>query len=182
MGGTGNTSPPAPFLPWSVAFAFGGPTGTMPLHASCAAVGGDGVLFLGPPGAGKSDLVLRLIGRGWMLVADDQVELAADGPDTLLAAPPAALRGLLEVRGLGLVRDLPVAAPVPLRLAVELLPPGEAPPRLPEPTIFEAHGIRLPRLALAAREAAAPDKVILALDAACGRLRLLAGAIPAVAA
>ena len=182
MGGTGNTSPPAPFLPWSVAFAFGGPTGIMPLHASCAAVGGDGVLFLGPPGAGKSDLVLRLIGRGWMLVADDQVELAADGPDTLLAAPPPALRGLLEVRGLGLVRDLPVAAPVPLRLAVELLPPGEAPPRLPEPTIFEAHGIRLPRLALAAREAAAPDKVILALDAACGRLRLLAGAIPAVAA
>ena len=182
MGGTGHTSPPAPFLPWSVAFAFGGPIGTMPLHASCAAIGGDGVLFLGPPGAGKSDLVLRLIGRGWMLVADDQVELAADGPDTLLAAPPAALRGLLEVRGLGLVRDLPVAAPVPLRLAVELLPPGEAPPRLPVPTTFEAHGIRLPRLALAAREAAAPDKVILALDATCGRLRLLAGAILAVAA
>lgn len=139
------------------------------------------MLFLGPPGAGKSDLVLRLIGRGWTLVADDQVELVA-GPGTLLAAPPEALRGLLEVRGLGLVRDLPVAAPVPLRLVLDLLPPGEAPPRLPEPATFEAHGIRLPRLALAAREAAAPDKAILALNAACGRLRLMAGAIPAVAA
>jgi hypothetical protein len=84
----------------------------MPLHGSCAALGGDAVLFLGPPGAGKSDLVLRLMGRGWMLVADDQVELEPVEPDSLMATPPTALRGLLEVRGLGLVRDLPVAAPV----------------------------------------------------------------------
>ena len=135
------------------------------------------MLFLGPPGAGKSDLVLRLIGRGWTLVADDQVELDAMEPDALHATPPAALRGLLEVRGIGLVRDLPVTAPARLRLVVDLLPPGEAPPRLPEPASFHAHGRALPRLALSAREAATPDKVILALDAACGRARLLAGAI-----
>jgi len=141
----------------------------MPLHASCAARAGDGVLFLGPPGAGKSDLVLRLLGRGWMLVADDQVEVEPVEPDALLATPPAALHGL--------VRDLPVAAPARLRLVVDLLPPGEAPPRMPEPALFQAHGRSLPRLALAAREAAAPDKVIMALDAACGHARLLAGAI-----
>lgn len=147
----------------------------MPLHASCAALGGDGVLFLGPPGAGKSDLVLRLIGRGWSLVADDQVELAAtDG--ALVAAPPEALRGMIEVRGLGILRDLPVAAPAPLRLVVELLPPGEAPPRLPSPATWQAHGRALPRLALAGREAAAPEKVALALDLACGRARMAAGA------
>ena len=51
-----------------------GATPGMPLHASCAALRGDGVLILGPPGAGKSELVLRLLGRGWDLVADDQVE------------------------------------------------------------------------------------------------------------
>jgi HPr kinase/phosphorylase len=151
----------------------------MPLHASCAAHGGDGVLFLGPSGAGKSELVLRLIGRGWALVADDQVEVSPGAPGTLLASPPEPLRGLLEVRGLGLVRDLPVAAPARLRLVVDLLPPGEAPPRLPEPRRFDAHGASLPRLALAGREAAAPDKVILALDAARGRLRLAAGAFDA---
>ena len=64
----------------------------MPLHGSCAALGGDAVLFLGPPGAGKSDLVLRLMGRGWMLVADDQVELEPVEPDSLMATPPTALR------------------------------------------------------------------------------------------
>jgi HPr kinase/phosphorylase len=151
----------------------------MPLHASCAARGGAGVLFLGPSGAGKSELVLRLMGLGWMLVADDQVELEAEPPDLLMATPPAALRGLLEVRGLGLVRNLPVAAPAPVRLVVDLLPPGEAPPRLPEPRSFEFHGRRLPRIALAGHEAAAPDKVGFALDAASGLLALEAGAFAA---
>lgn len=151
----------------------------MPLHASCAAHLGDGVLFLGPSGAGKSELVLRLIGRGWNLVADDQVHLSPDTPDTLLAAPPEALRGMLEVRGVGLFRDLPVAAPARLRLVVDLLPPGEAPPRLPEPRRFEAHGRTLPRLALAGREAACPDKVAFALEAACGRAHQAAGAFAA---
>lgn len=151
----------------------------MPLHASCAAHRGDGVLILGPSGAGKSELVLRLMGRGWDLVADDQVELDAEPPDALLAAPPAALRGMLEVRGVGLFQDLPVAAPARLRLVVDLLPAGEAPPRLPEPRRFEAHGRSLPRLALAGHEAACPDKLALALDAVRGRLRQAAGAFAA---
>jgi HPr kinase/phosphorylase len=147
----------------------------MPLHASCAALDGDGVLFLGPSGAGKSDLVLRLIGRGWSLVADDQVEVAAEG-DALVATPPEPLRGMLEVRGLGLVRDLPVAAPARLRLVVDLLPPGAAPHRLPEPAAFEALGRRLPRLGLAGLEPSAPDKVALALAVARGRAGMAAGA------
>ena len=62
---------------------------------------------------------------------------------------------------------------------VDLLPPGEAPPRLPEPRRFESHGRTLPRLALAGREAACPDKVAFALEAACGRARLAAGAFAA---
>jgi HPr kinase/phosphorylase len=148
----------------------------MPLHASCAALGGDGVLFLGPSGSGKSELVLRLLGRGWALVADDQVELDSEPPDGLLAAPPASLRGMLEVRGVGLLRDLPVTVPARLRLVVDLLPAGETPPRLPHPARFEAAGRSLPRIALAGREAAAPDKVAIALDAARGRVGMAAGA------
>jgi HPr kinase/phosphorylase len=150
----------------------------MPLHASCAALDGDGVLFLGPPGAGKSDLVLRLIGRGWSLVADDQVEVGAE-EESLLATPPEPLRGMLEVRGLGLFRDLPVTSPARLRLAVALLPADGATPRLPEPDSFEALGCRLPRVALRGLEASAPDKVALALAAAQGRVAMAAGAFQA---
>ncbi len=150
----------------------------MPLHASCAARRGDGVLILGPAGAGKSELVLRLMDRGWQLVADDQVELAAAPDGALLASPPAPLHGMLEVRGVGLFRDLPVEAPARLRLVLDLLPPGEVPPRLPEPRRFEAHGRALPRIALSGQQAATPEKLALALEAACGRARMVAGAFP----
>ena len=136
-------------------------------------------MFLGPPGAGKSELVLRLLGRGWVLVADDQVQLSADGEGALLATPPESLRGMLEVRGLGLFRGIPVHAPARLRLVVDLLPPGEAPPRLPEPRSYETEGRSLPRVALAGREAAAVDKVALALDAVCGRASCAVGAFAA---
>ncbi len=86
----------------------------MLVHASCAARlgldGSEAVLLVGPPGAGKSDLVLRLIHAGWGLVADDQV-VVEDG----VASAPAALAGVLEVRGLGLFR-LPYVASARLRL------------------------------------------------------------------
>ena len=63
----------------------------MQIHASCAARDGAGVLLLGPPGSGKSDLVLRLLDRGFTLVADDRVVIE-DGH----ASAPAALAGLLQ--------------------------------------------------------------------------------------
>jgi HPr kinase/phosphorylase len=164
----------------------------MLLHASCAARGADAVLFLGPPGAGKSDLLLRLMERGWHLVADDQLRLAAaDG--ALSATAPAALAGMLEVRGLGIFIGLPVASPAPtLRLAVQcavatkgatrgtIRAAGVDPvPRLPAPAGFERLGLRLPQVTLNALEASAPAKVALALDAALGRARQHCGAFAA---
>jgi HPr kinase/phosphorylase len=152
----------------------------MSLHGSCVALDEEGVLILGPSGSGKSDLVLRLLGRGWALVADDQVELAVSG-GSLHAAAPAALRGLLEIRGLGLFEALPTLASVPLRLAVQLLRPEEPLARLPEPARFEALGLSLPQVGLRGLEASAPDKLAYALAAACGRARSLAGALQAEA-
>ncbi len=69
------------------------------MHGSCVSRDGAGVLLLGPPGAGKSDLAMRLLARGFQLVADDQVAIQ-DG----IARPAPALAGLLEVRGLGILR------------------------------------------------------------------------------
>jgi len=147
----------------------------MLLHGSCAAQGADAVLLLGPPGSGKSDLVLRLIHEGWRLVADDQVEVeAASG--RLSVASPLALRGMLEVRGLGIFRDLPVAEPpTALRLAVRLAA-RQAVPRLPEPEAWHCAGLGVPAVTLHAFDASAPARVALALAAATGRARQQAGA------
>ena len=146
----------------------------MLFHASSVAREGDAVLLLGPPGSGKSDLVLRLIDRGWRLVADDQVAVSAEA-GALRAAPPPALRGMLEVRGLGIFRDLAVAAPATLRLIARLVP-RETIDRLPEPEGWTADGVTLPAIRLDAFAASATARLGLALDAALGRAWQQAGA------
>ena len=133
------------------------------LHASAAAREGAGVLVMGPPGAGKSDLVLRLITCGFVLIADDQVIV-----DGRTAYAPASLAGLLEIRGLGLVRLPHLAAD--LVLAVQL---GVS-DRLPEPARFP--DLDLPMITLDASAASAPKRVALALDCLQGRIHLVAGA------
>ncbi len=131
------------------------------VHASCVALGDAAVLLRGPSGSGKSDLALRLIDAGAQLVADDQTELtAADG--RLLAAAPAALAGLIEVRGVGVLRLERHRGGVPVRLVVDLVP-ATAVERLPVPEVATLLAVTLPRVALAAFEASAAAKVRLAL-------------------
>ena len=130
------------------------------LHGTVVAVGSRGILLRGAPGAGKSDLALRLIAQGAVLVADDQVRLERLG-SRLLAAPPDSIAGLIELRGVG-IRRLPFEAPVPLALVVDLVIPEQV-ERLPDPTTTEIDGVALPLLALAPFHASAAIKAILAL-------------------
>ena len=119
-------------------------------------------MLVGPPGSGKSDLLLRLLDYGFDLVADDQVEV-----DGNAAGPPPALAGLLEVRGLGIFR-LPFEAPVRLALVVQL----ERGTRLPEP---RRHELGLPLVTVDPGLASAPARVRLALDCALGTVAQVAG-------
>lgn len=73
-----------------------------PRAATCVAIGERAVLIEGAPGSGKSSLALALIDRGGRLVGDDSVMLEAAG-GILFAHPHPSTRGLLEVRGVGLV-------------------------------------------------------------------------------
>lgn len=131
------------------------------LHASCVSLMGAGVLLLGAPGSGKSDLALRLIDMGAQLVADDQVRIAPRGPE-LVAAAPTGIAGLLEVRGVGIYKLK--HAPAALKLAVQLVKPEEV-ERLPEAQFMDCLGLKLPLLSLAAFEAGTPAKIRLALRA-----------------
>lgn len=134
----------------------------MQLHASCAARRGDAVLLLGVPGSGKSDLLLRLLDHGFDLVADDQVVIEGDQ-----VRAPERLAGLMEVRGLGIVR-VPYLPSARLALAVEM-GLGE---RLPEPE--RRHGLPLIRIDPAS--ASAPARVAVALRCVRQEVRLVAGA------
>jgi HPr kinase/phosphorylase len=138
------------------------------IHGSCVARDGAGVLILGPSGAGKSDLALRLLGRGFVLVADDQVDVVNG-----FARAPDALAGLLEVRGLGIVR-LPHVSDVKLNLVITLTDQSE---RLPWPERPAA--LDLPVVRVYAASASAADRVVLALDCALGRVTQHAGAFAA---
>lgn len=136
------------------------------IHATCVEVFGRGVLLIGPPGSGKSDLALRLIdasegavpASAGVLVADDQVIIEPrDGK--LIACAPREIQGLIEIRGVGLVR-LPFAGETELCLAVRL-EPGRVPARLPDfsQQVMEVDGCTVPELHMDAFHASAPAKI-----------------------
>jgi HPr kinase/phosphorylase len=110
-------------------------------------------------------MVLRLLHLGFTLVADDRVDI-----DAGFARPAPGLAGLLEVRGLGIVR-LPHVAPVRLRLAVTLAAGAE---RLPRPELHAA--LDLPLVTVDPARPSAGMVVALALDCALGRVAQVAGA------
>lgn len=98
-------------------------------------------------------------------MADDRTEFAVrDG--RLIASAPSAIAGLIEVRGLGILR-VGAMAEAPLDLVVDLVPPDGI-ERLPDAAWCEILGIRLPQVRLAPFEASAPAKVRLALARARG--------------
>lgn len=96
-------------------------------HASAVALDGRGVLILGPSGSGKSSLALQMIGQGAVLIADDQVELTRRD-DAVIAAAPAAIAGLIEARGVGLIRAPWAAAPLALVVDLGRAEPDRLPP------------------------------------------------------
>lgn len=140
----------------------------MTVHGAAVALQGGAlppaaVLLRGPSGSGKSDLAFRLIGLGAELIGDDQV-LLERRQDRVMASAPEAIRGLLEVRGLGLVK-YPAGMAAPLRVVVDLVAREEV-PRMPEAADVEILGLRLPGFRLHAFDASAPLKVLKAIELA----------------
>jgi HPr kinase/phosphorylase len=138
---------------------------TATVHASAVLVGARAVLIRGPSGSGKSRLALALVETARAgglpfarLVADDRVHLSP-AAGRLLVRPAAALAGLIELRGVGIVRMAyepcaVIGIVADLGASAERLPAAEQ-----RQTVIE--GISLPRLAVAAGEDALPSLIAL---------------------
>jgi serine kinase of HPr protein (carbohydrate metabolism regulator) len=127
-------------------------------HVSTVAIGGRAVLIEGASGAGKSDLALRLIDRGAILVSDDYTVLSREG-DGLIARPPTTIAGMIEVRGLGII-SVPHLPSAPVALLVRLDSEIE---RMPDVIERSMADVAVPVVALNGVEASSPIKVELAL-------------------
>ena len=132
------------------------------IHATCVVIRGQGVLLRGDPGSGKSDLALRLIEDGAGLVSDDYTEIRKDG-DELVGRAPDAIEGLMELRGIGIVR-MPFAKDAAIRAIFDLAPLADI-DRLPDSETEIIQGIAVPRFRVHGFDASAPAKVRWALKA-----------------
>ncbi|HEV2044902.1 MAG TPA: HPr kinase/phosphatase C-terminal domain-containing protein [Sphingomicrobium sp.] len=130
------------------------------LHATTVAKDGRAILISGRSGSGKSDLALRLLDRGFVLVSDDQTYLRIASGKLVASAPPT-IRGKLEVRGIGIVEveqvdDVAVCLVVELAAEIDRMP-DEGRERL-------ILGATIPSVSIDAQAASAPAKVAMALD------------------
>jgi serine kinase of HPr protein (carbohydrate metabolism regulator) len=129
------------------------------VHATAIAIDGRAILLRGPSGAGKSDLAVRLIDGGARLLADDQA-LLRRADNRVLVRAPATIAGLIEVRGVGVVR-VDCLDEAPLALVVDLAPSAQI-ERIPDNRFEEVLGLAIPLIALMPFEASAAAKLRLA--------------------
>ncbi|MDP8228711.1 MAG: HPr(Ser) kinase/phosphatase [Candidatus Electryoneaceae bacterium] len=73
------------------------------IHGTLVDVYGTGLLFVGRPGIGKSEVALDLIERGHRLIADDRIVLTRKPPGILIGTGPEILKHFIEIRGVGVI-------------------------------------------------------------------------------
>ncbi|MDW9596460.1 HPr kinase/phosphorylase [Sinorhizobium meliloti] len=137
------------------------------VHGTAIVLGTTGLLITGPSGSGKSALALSCLsevrhrGRFAALVADDRVDLTLEN-GRIVARCPAAIRGLIEIRGSGIAEVDTVSACV-LDWAIM---PVRAPfdPRLPPEEELQLEiGRSLPLLRLPVEGPLSPVDALAAL-------------------
>ena len=124
-------------------------------HGTAVLVGTVGVLLRGASGSGKSMLARALIDAGARLIADDRVNLTARG-GRLIAGPPSAIAGLIELRGAGILRR-PYEPAAIISLVVDLVEPETIERMPPAAAVVQLQGVTLARQPVAAPASAGTD-------------------------
>lgn len=131
------------------------------IHASCVCIRNKGILFLGDSGSGKSDISLRLItDYKATLIGDDRIDIIAKG-NNIIASAPKNLSGLLEVRGVGIIK-VKTKKKNKIDLAVFLT--QDKIERMPEPLYYELLDKKIPLININPFEASATAKILAALS------------------
>ena len=139
-------------------------------HGTAVLYRGFGILIRGPSGSGKSDLALRLIDDGADLIADDQVIIKSVG-EILQLSSPDNISGLIEVRGVGVVRIKYVSS-IPLGLIVDINPRKKL-KRMPITKKELIGNISIPVITINAFESSAVAKLKVFLQCLGNEIKLL---------
>jgi len=126
---------------------------------------GKGILLMGPSGSGKSDLALRLMTHGAILIGDDYVEVSQNDKGRAVMTAPTNIAGKIEVRNVGIL-TVPFRARAEIDLVLALVVRGEIDclERLPEPKTISLEAVNMPCVDFYAFEASAPEKLRAALS------------------
>ncbi|MEN3929945.1 HPr kinase/phosphatase C-terminal domain-containing protein [Microvirga sp. W0021] len=119
------------------------------IHANCILIDDIGVLIRGNTGSGKSTVSRKLIAAAQAssmfgcLVSDDRTRLEVQH-GRLIARPVEMISGLIEIRGVGIVK-VPSEEAAVIRLVIDLT---EQAPRMPEEGAETVNllGVKLPHL------------------------------------
>lgn len=132
------------------------------MHASFVLWRNKGILFRGKSGSGKSELALKFIeNKNAVLVADDVVALKTR-QNKLWGYAPENIRGLLEIRNVGISR-YEFAAEAEVSLLVNLVQYKENLERLPKNKTENILGVEIPAIDLYAIDTTILEKIIVKL-------------------
>ena len=124
-------------------------------HSTSLVVEDSGILIIGESGIGKSDLALRMIDSGAMLIADD-ITICKKINNFIYLFSPEETKGLLEVREIGII-TVPFIENIKLSLVVQLI--NEENIRYPENENYLILGIKVPKIKIYGKNSSAVAKI-----------------------